>query len=45
MMTFKVVGLLAASLVLATCSKDVVNTPVAAVPTVFADGSNQAAPD
>lgn len=45
-MTFKVVSILAASLVLAACSKDVVNTPVAAVPDcVFADGSNQAAPE
>ncbi|PYF81595.1 MULTISPECIES: LPP20 family lipoprotein [Marinomonas] len=45
-MTFKVVSVLAASLVLAACSKDVVNTPVADVPDcVFADGSNQAAPE
>jgi hypothetical protein len=45
-MTLKVVGVLVASLVLAACSKDVVNTPVAAIPDcVFADGSNQAAPD
>ena len=45
MMTFKVVGLLAASLVLAACSKDALNTPVEAIPDcVFADGSNQAAP-
>ena len=45
-MTFKVVGLIAASLVLAACSKDAVNTPVSAIPDcVFADGSNQPAPD
>lgn len=45
-MTFKVASILVASLVLAACSKDVVNTPVAAVPDcVFADGSNQAAPE
>ncbi|MGO2353315.1 MAG: LPP20 family lipoprotein [Marinomonas foliarum] len=45
-MTMKVVGLLAASMLLAACSKDVVNAPVAAVPDcVFADGSNQPAPD
>ncbi|NVK73341.1 hypothetical protein C0J08_04285 [Marinomonas sp. CT5] len=45
-MKSKVVGLVAASFLLAACSKEVVNTPVAAVPDcVFADGSNQPAPD
>ena len=45
-MKIKVVGLVAASILLVACSKDVVNTPVAAVPDcVFADGSNQPAPD
>lgn len=45
-MMIKIAGVLAASLVLAACSKDVVNAPVASVPDcVFADGSNQAAPD
>lgn len=44
-MTMKVVGLLAASMLLAACSKDVVNTPVAVPDCVFADGSNQPAPD
>lgn len=42
---FKVASVVVASLVLAACSKDVINTPVAAIPDcVFADGSNQAAP-
>ncbi|NLQ17624.1 hypothetical protein HGG82_08275 [Marinomonas sp. M1K-6] len=45
-MMFKVVSVLVASVVLTACSKDVINTPVAAIPDcVFADGSNQAAPD
>ncbi|MCW4629194.1 hypothetical protein [Marinomonas rhodophyticola] len=45
-MMFKVVGLLVASLALIACSKDAVNTPVSAIPDcVFADGSNQPAPD
>ncbi len=45
-MIIKVASVLVAGLVLAACSKDVVNTPVAAIPDcVFADGSNQAAPD
>jgi len=45
-MKLKLVGILVTSVVLAACSKDVVNTPVAAVPDcVFADGSNQAAPE
>ena len=45
-MNIKIVGLVAASILLVACSKDVVNTPVAAVPDcVFADGSNQPAPD
>jgi hypothetical protein len=44
-MKLKLVSLLVSSVVLVACSKDVVNTPVAAVPEcVFADGSNQAAP-
>ncbi|MCW8357187.1 LPP20 family lipoprotein [Marinomonas pontica] len=44
-MMFKVASVVVASLVLAACSKDVINTPVAAIPDcVFADGSNQAAP-
>ena len=42
---FKVASVVVASLVLAACSKDVINTPVAAIPDcVFADASNQAAP-
>ncbi|WP_394182603.1 LPP20 family lipoprotein [Marinomonas posidonica] len=45
-MKLKLVSVLAASMVLVACSKDVVNTPEVAVPScVFADGSNQAAPD
>lgn len=45
-MKLKLVSLLVSSVVLVACSKDVVNTPVAAIPDcVFADGSNQAAPD
>jgi hypothetical protein len=45
-MKLKLVSLLVSSVVLVACSKDVINTPVAAIPDcVFADGSNQAAPD
>ncbi|MEP2616838.1 MAG: LPP20 family lipoprotein [Marinomonas sp.] len=45
-MKLKLASLLVSSVVLVACSKDVVNTPVAAIPDcVFADGSNQAAPD
>ncbi|KZN13534.1 LPP20 family lipoprotein [Marinomonas sp. TW1] len=45
-MKLKLVSVLAASMVLVACSKDVVNVPEVAVPScVFADGSNQAAPD
>lgn len=45
-MKLKLVSFLMSSVVLVACSKDVVNTPVTAVPDcVFADGSNQAAPD
>lgn len=44
-MKLKLVSLLVSSVVLVACSKDVVNTPVSAIPDcVFADGSNQAAP-
>ncbi|MEO9655877.1 LPP20 family lipoprotein [Marinomonas sp.] len=45
-MKLKIVGVMAAAMALAACSKDVIDTPpVAAVPEcVFADGSNQAAP-
>ncbi|MEO9273699.1 LPP20 family lipoprotein [Marinomonas sp. 5E14-1] len=45
-MKLKLASLLVSSVVLVACSKDVVNTPVAAIPDcAFADGSNQAAPD
>lgn len=45
-MKLKLVSFLMSSVVLVACSKDVVNTPVTAVPDcVFADGSNQAAPN
>ncbi|MGR0278020.1 LPP20 family lipoprotein [Marinomonas dokdonensis] len=44
-MKFKIVGAMVAAMTLAACSKEVIDTPVAAVPEcVFADGSNQAAP-
>ena len=44
-MKLKLVSLLVSSVVLIACSKDVSNTPVAAIPDcAFADGSNQAAP-
>lgn len=45
-MKFKLISLFFSSLVLVACSKEVINAPVAAIPDcVFADGSNQAAPD
>ncbi|TYL47101.1 LPP20 family lipoprotein [Marinomonas sp. IMCC 4694] len=45
-MKLKLVSLLVSSVVLVACSKEVINAPVAAIPDcVFADGSNQAAPD
>lgn len=44
-MKLKLVSVLAAGVLLAACSKDVVQQDVAAPSCVFADGSNQAAPD
>ena len=45
-MKMKFVSILVSSVVLVACSKDVVNEPVAAIPDcVFADGSNQPAPN